>query len=382
MLKEWHTAKELASMQLPEIPQTESGIKRKAKKEKWRSQPHQGKGGGLEYHFHNLPTETQVHLMWLSQQNSPLPEPVTGLNALPVEPTTAKEHAESVENQAIIESCDVSTAILTDDERSAMSRHFSSKPGKMQERAFQKVRMLDTYYELEKQHVPRMEVLATVCKKYDIGRDVIYDAIDRVKDIPRELWAEALIAKHLGRVKTAACTPAAYEWFKTDYLRNEAPPAADSYRKLKRVAKEKGWTEIPSLKTLMRWVERDFSPVAIVIAREGKEAAMRMYPAQQRDKSVFKALQAVNADGHKFDVFVQWEDGSISRPVIVAWQDLMSGKILGWRVDRTENRDVVRLSFGDMVVKYGIAVIYGVPGMGKTMTFDWFCSKGVSSWVY
>ncbi|MGH8338552.1 MAG: transposase domain-containing protein, partial [Gammaproteobacteria bacterium] len=78
------------------------------------------------------------------------------------------------------------------------------------------------------------------------------------------------------------------------------------------------------------------------------------YPAQERDRSVFRAMQAVNADGWRGDSLVQWPNGYIGRPVIVSWQDLYSGAILGWRVDRTENLDLIRLSLSDVLRSYGI----------------------------
>jgi hypothetical protein len=65
-------------------------------------------------------------------------------------------------------------------------------------------------------------------------------------------------------------------------------------------------------------------------------------------------MQAVNADGHKFDVFVRWEDGTIGRPVMVAWQDLHSDKVVGHRLDQGESWTLVRLAFADMVESFGI----------------------------
>jgi hypothetical protein len=53
-------------------------------------------------------------------------------------------------------------------------------------------------------------------------------------------------------------------------------------------------------------------------------------------------------------VFVRWPDGKVSRPIAVAWQDLYSNLFLAWRFGRTENKDEVRLTFGDMIEKYGI----------------------------
>lgn len=79
-----------------------------------------------------------------------------------------------------------------------------------------------------------------------------------------------------------------------------------------------------------------------------------MYPPQERRRDVFHALEAANADGHRWDVWVEWPDGEIARPCMTAIQDLYSGYVLSWRVDRTENWTGFRLAFGDMVETYGI----------------------------
>ena len=68
-----------------------------------------------------------------------------------------------------------------------------------------------------------------------------------------------------------------------------------------------------------------------VLLRQGVDALRRMFPAQQRDRGVFHAMEAVNADGHTWDVFVKWPDQTVGRPHMVAFQDLYSGKILAWR---------------------------------------------------
>jgi len=168
-------------------------------------------------------------------------------------------------------------------------------------------------------------------------------------------WAAALIPGYTGRTATAECSPEAWDYYKADFLRLEPPAAAACYERLTRIAAERGW-QVPSLMTLDRRLQRELSPQAIVLAREGTEALQRLYPAQSRDRSVLHALEAVNADGHKFDVFVRWPDGTIGRPLMVAWQDIYSGKLLSYRVDRTEHTDSVRLSFGDLVEKFGLPI--------------------------
>lgn len=171
--------------------------------------------------------------------------------------------------------------------------------------------------------------------------------------IHRSDWLPALLPRYSGRQPDADCSPEAWDFFKADWLRLEAPAAQACYERLNRAAKHNGWT-VPSLRTLQRRIEREIPATIVIMARKGMEAHSRTMPPQERDHSVFKALEAVNADGHKFDVFCRWPDGVVQRPVMLAWQDIYSGKILSYRVDQTEHSGLVRLSFGDLVERYGI----------------------------
>jgi transposase InsO family protein len=181
----------------------------------------------------------------------------------------------------------------------------------------------------------------------------------KVKGVPSHLWLAALAPDHKGRTKKAECSPEVWECFKADFLRLEKPAAAVCYERIGRLAKVRGWI-IPSLKTLKRRLEEEVPHHVIAYAREGDEALRRLGPSQERDRSHLLPMDAVNADGHKFDVFVKLSsafanvDGKIVRPILVAWQDLSSGKIIGWRIGQTESSDLVRLSLADAVRAYGI----------------------------
>jgi transposase InsO family protein len=174
-----------------------------------------------------------------------------------------------------------------------------------------------------------------------------------VRGAERSDWL-ALLLPHYNPHGTVKEIPAeAWDIFKSDYLRPEAPSAASCYDRLTRIAKARGWT-IPGLRAFLRRLNRQISPQAQVLARLGAKAALAMYPAQQRDRSVFRALEAVNADGHTFDVFVKFPDGTVARPVVIPFQDLYSGKILSRRIGQTESADLARLSFHDLVTSFGI----------------------------
>jgi putative transposase len=173
-----------------------------------------------------------------------------------------------------------------------------------------------------------------------------------VRNIPRHAWLFWLAPAYGLTSPEAEIHPDAWKWLKADWLRLEAPPVSDCYRRLEPVAKAKGWP-LPSLRTVQRRLNA--LPLEVrVLAREGEEKLKRLYPAQERDRSMFRALQACNADGHRFDVFVKWPDGRIARPVMVALQCLYSGKIVGYRVDETEHAGAVRLAIGDVLERYGV----------------------------
>ncbi|WP_280178163.1 DNA-binding domain-containing protein, partial [Starkeya nomas] len=151
---------------------------------------------------------------------------------------------------------------------------------------------------------------------------------------------------------TAEYSEEAWDWFRDNYLTQSERSAAKVYRDLEKIAKAQGWT-VPSRKTLERRLAKIDTAKKIYL-RKGAEALKRLFPAQERDRTALHALEAVNADGHKFDVFVKWLNGTVCRPILVGFQDIYSGKILSWRVDISENWDLVRLAFADMVETYGV----------------------------
>jgi len=174
-----------------------------------------------------------------------------------------------------------------------------------------------------------------------------------VRGRPTHEWAALLMPHWHGRPSEGGCDDDAWQFLLGAYLRPEQPSFRDAYRRTLDVAQVKGWT-VGSEKAMRLRLERDVPAESLVLRRRGGDALAAQYPAQQRDRSAFFALAAVNADGHRWDVQVRWPDGEVARPIAVVWQDLGSGKILSWRVDRTENASSIRLSFGDLCEDFGI----------------------------
>ncbi len=324
-LREWYSACELVG--LPGMPATKSGVIRRATRESWKYRNRAGRGGGREYHITSLPAATRAHLA-LSQQPAAPVAPLPGAPAPEPRPTTF--------------------------DKSAAWRRYESVPQTMKDEAQRRVEILSAVEQLVAVGLRQDSAIAQVVEHRGVNRATIYRWLAAVRSVDRQDWLAALVPAYSSHAPTAQCDPEAWETFKADYLRLEAPAATACYERLKRIAVERGWVIPTCSRTLSRRIHRELPAELIVLSREGQRALDRLFPAQERDHSVFRAVGAVNADGHRFDVFVRWPDGVIRRPQMVAWQDIYSGKVLSYRVDHTENLHSVRLSFGDLVEGYGI----------------------------
>ncbi|WP_051356905.1 transposase domain-containing protein [Azorhizobium doebereinerae] len=334
-MKEWWTPDELAALALPEFPTTREAIARRADRENWR-QPsreypanplgvwrrREGRGGGYEYRYDLLPLAARTILV-LRQQRA------EGRDAR-AERAAAK-------------------ATLSREERWAW---FEKLPENKKQKARSKLEALLAVDALTMAGTKRDDAMVLIASQIRVTLRTLYNWAGEVAGIERQNWLAFLAPRHAGGQAQAECDPAAWEWIKAAWLTQSKPTAAHCYRQLQGVAKAQGWT-IPSCKTLERRLAT-IDQTTRTFFREGPEALKRLYPAQQRDRTALHALEAVNADGHKWDVFVRWPDGEIGRPCMVGFQDLFSGMILSWRVDRSENKEAVRLAFGDIVETYGI----------------------------
>ena len=323
--REWFSAAELAALALPDMPATARGVQQLAERQGWAEPEREGqqwrrrkgRGGGVEFHLSLLPCTAQIK---------------TALQF------NAAETAEA--------------AAATSAQGDLWAR-FERMPEKLRAIARTRLAALEAVETLAQNGVQRTVAMPLVAQRTGVSRASLYNWRRAVAGLRRSDWLPALAPQWSGGETSAECSAEAWAFIRADYLRPEKPSLAACYGRLKRTAEAQGWT-IPSERTLARRI--DALPEALVVlAREGAEALKRMYPAQQRDRSHFHALQAVNADGHKWDVFVRWPDEAKPvRPMMIAFQDLYSGKILSWRVDKSSNKEAVRLALGDMMEQWGI----------------------------
>lgn len=327
---EWLSVAEIGKLKLPGLPDTRRGVFELAALEGWAgckakdgaplARRRTARGGGTEYHSSVLPVEAQALLAArsLAMQREPKAANDTGYTDpsdwewFDQQSTTTKAAAE--ERLAILTEVQAATEAGT----------------------------------------TKTAAIGLAARRSGFSPRAISNWFALVGSTPRSDWLPRLAPQYLGGGKEVEIDADAWRVFKTDYLRAEKPTAAACYRRLNEdYAKPRG-IKLPSLKTLKRRLEREIGADLKKLKREGREALRRTVPPQRRTVLDLHAMQAVNVDGHTFDVFVQWEDGRIDRPVMVGIQDLYSRKLLAHRIGETESTLLTRMAFADLFSDHGI----------------------------
>ncbi|MTW19123.1 DDE-type integrase/transposase/recombinase [Rhodoplanes serenus] len=322
-MREWFTLAELLDVGSVALPTDMGAMSRLIEREGWRadarrSRRRDGQGGGWEYHVSLFPADVQARLV-------------------------AREAGVAGEQPREIAAARVS----------ALWDRFARLPERTKQEARERLAAVDRV-DLLSRGMTRQVAVALVAREAGISTSTLWGWLRTAGEVPASDRLAALAPRHVGRTATADCHPQAWAFLCADYMRPEQPAFVACHRRLMDAAAAQGWAPIPSAKTLQRRIEREFPRAVRTLLRKGAEAAARTYPHQTRDRAVFRALEAVNADGHTFDVFVRWLDGTVSRPVLIAIQDLYSGMIVGWRLDRSESWHAVRLAIRDMAETFGL----------------------------
>jgi putative transposase len=326
LAREWFTPAEIVAAKSPELPGTERGINMVADRDGWRTDPARarrrpGRGrANWEYHVSLLPAAAQTRLALLHSIE-------------PTEPPSAPVQSEA--SKALWARYEG----LSSDHKAECQKRLAA------------LIAVDRYEAAGRTVSAAVGLAAAAC---GVSVRALFGWRKMVAGVDRADWRAALAPDYKTTATFAECHPRALDILLSDWLRPEKPSFSRCYRDMCKAASKNGWLPIPSERALRRRVEAEVPVGVIKLAREGRDKAKRLFPAQKRIRTHFHAMQAVNMDGHKFDVFVRMTDGTITRIHFLALQDLYSGTILAWRLAEGENKETVRLVVGDMVERHGI----------------------------
>lgn len=327
MCREWFTAAELADLRLPGLPGDKSSVNRRARQENWAlrvavggallSRERQGRGGGAEFHFTVLPSAAQVDLVR------------RGIVAKPEKPEeTARKNGWA---------------------------WFERQNSKVKDEAHRRLTVME---EIELLIDSGMSVSATIAQlapDHGISQQTLYNWRKLIVGVTRDHWLPALAPRRQGGGADAEIASEVWKQFLSDYLRPECPSLARCYGRTVRYAEANGFS-VPSERTMRRRLQRELASNYVVYKRKGEEELRRMLPAARRTVDHLHALEIVNLDGHKFDLWVRSPagNGQPIRPTMVAVQDVYSSMILAWCCDVSENSILTQIVFGNLFRQYGI----------------------------
>jgi putative transposase len=326
--KEWFTALELAELKLPGLATTKRKLNERAAEETWAlrvdgkgaplARPRQARGGGIEYHVDVLPAAARAAIVAM------------GVSAIADVSVTPASQAQQ------------------------LWRWFEGASDRVQAEAKRRLGAIQLAERYEQAGLNRSAAVAAAAAQQKVGASTLWSWFELIAGVGVADRLPHLAPKRQGGGAEAQVDPGAWQFLISDYLRPEQPTWSSCYWRMVRDYAEPRGLSMPIERTLRRKMEREIDPRLVIARREGAEALRRTLPAQERSVAELHALEAVNIDGHKFDVFVRWPDGRIGRPLMVAIQDLHSRKFVAHRIDESENALATRLVFADLFRDWGI----------------------------
>lgn len=326
--KLWFTASELADLELAGLPKRKRDINRLAVAENWAvavddsgmqmAKRHSGRGGGYSYHVSLLPAAARADLVQ------------RGLAG----------------GEAAVEAGSCNDA-------SNLWHWLGRQPEAVRSEAQRRASILACIDMFEAAGMSRSSAVAAVAEAESVSEGTLWNWLRLVSGVASAERLPLLAPRRAGGGVEAEVDAELWQELLSDYLRLSGPTWATCYERVAKKAKARG-IKLPHSRTLWRKFNREVPEQVAVLRRKGEEALRNMMPAQIRSVADLQAMELVNIDGHRCDVFVRMPDGRIIRPTMIAIQDVYSRKFLSWRFAETEDMVTARLVFADLFAKWGI----------------------------
>lgn len=332
MKQEWFTSAELADANLPGLAKSRRGIEyfiaQSGVRSTAKARQRTGLGGGFEYHFSFLPQTAQAKLVFLHTE-----APADNRRSKSSKLLWQRYEALSNDHKA---TCKTRLDVLVEVD------------------------------DLKRAGLAAVKAIDHCARKADISARTIYNWMESVEGYSRQDWLAALAPSFSGGsngevAEIAPCHPHAWDILKSDYLRPERPSFSSCFRRMMMVAHEQKLEPIPSERSLRRRLEIEVPRAAQIMAREGKDKAKQLFPAQKRSVAGLHAMEIVNTDGHKLDLFVRvpWSP-TPTRVTLIGIQDVYSRKVLSWTISEAETWEAVRSCVGAMIENHDNALPYHI----------------------
>ncbi|MBJ6800205.1 transposase domain-containing protein [Geomonas propionica] len=246
----------------------------------------------------------------------------------------------------------------TQEDREFLWDQLAKRTNKQRDKGVQRLKAVMAFEERRHgQGMTEKAAIETTALEFGQHPQTIRNWVKKSKLVGRTDRVTVLASQHVGCTVEAEFTPEAWTYFKRDWLRRvpggSPPSIAACFRRLENAAKVNGWT-VPVKRTVENWIKRHIDPMVVKYRREGMEAVEKCFPAMERNKEMFDVLEAINGDGFEVGLWADFGNGVIGKPTVWSWQDIRSSKVLSWRMDVSENSELIRLATLDLITEWGV----------------------------
>ncbi|SDQ18050.1 Mu transposase C-terminal domain-containing protein [Pseudovibrio sp. Tun.PSC04-5.I4] len=353
--REWFTAKELASLNVPIIPETESAVIRFAKRADWQSttlaRKRKGRGGGWEYHIGLLPDVARKALearFNIERLNATVP--VVQVKT-PAKTKVTLADADAAQRCA----AEARKQILQMVEQLVM-RGMAYDKAVCGLTAKVKVLLNQDVLTPDEKHL--LELVRTAKDK---GTGISRRAIYNWRKAFKESGFAGLIP---GKRKQDALNATRYDWapgflkFYADPRKPTLALALDQYRaSLDEPARAPSYDQVKRYLTKLKKAD----PIAAYKGREGVLALKARKVYVSRSTEGLEPTDIYTGDGKTFDAFVAHPfSGSPMRPEITSILDVVTRKCVGYSIGLNEKAYDVSEALRNASMANGVAAIFYV----------------------
>ena len=219
--QEWWTTDQIAKAVLPDLPSTQRGVAALADRLQWRGNPvlarrRDGKGGGWEYSWQLFPDRARRKLLQAAASVAAMPE------------APARQS------------------------RDEAWTWYEGLPQDVKSKAESRLRIIQQVEAMEiVQGRGRHLAVVDVARVSGVGARTVWTWFQMIEGVRLDDRLPYLAPRNRAaadRQRSKDCDPEFFAVIKADYLRLEAPPFTDCYRRSVRIAKAKGWDLKKALK--------------------------------------------------------------------------------------------------------------------------------------
>lgn len=235
------------------------------------------------------------------------------------------------------------------------SDDLSHLPALKRERALQKLGVINACEDYAVKFVRDGKDRSTAIKIFAAQSRLSWQTLYRWMELYRKYGLMGLVdSRGSSNIAEPIFSPEASNELLRHYLTPNKKSLKQCYQIVLHLNKDgsKGW-QIPALRTVHKWVEKNVPEPVIILHRQGKKAYEALCaPYIQTDVSDVAPGSYWIGDHHQFDFWIRYKNQWI-RPWVTMWMDMRSRAMVGWYISPNPNQTTVLISMRSGIEKYG-----------------------------